>query len=96
MSCFFVVLVMLMAIVPAGYADPPDWDLDPAAFQYTCNITGILYVNNEPAFDPFNELAAFVDGEIRGVASPVQVGNMWLFFLTVYSNEVVGEMIHFQ
>ncbi|RMH69447.1 MAG: hypothetical protein D6675_12600, partial [Gemmatimonadetes bacterium] len=33
---------------------------------------------------------------IRGVASPVQVGNMWLFFLTVYSNEVVGEMIHFQ
>jgi hypothetical protein len=40
-------------------------------------------------------LAAFVDGELRGVATPIQVLDTWMYFLTVYAN-TTGEVVSFQ
>ena len=51
--------------------DVPDWSVDAGKYSSTMNLVGTLSINGVASNDPDDILAAFVDGECRGVAKPV-------------------------
>ncbi|MCP4708378.1 MAG: hypothetical protein GY869_07125 [Planctomycetes bacterium] len=91
--CLFTLRLILTSTL--ALADPPDWEVNPADYQFTANVTAVLYANDELAAGSDNLVAAFAGSEVRGIASPTQVGETWMFFLTVYANNN-GETITFQ
>ncbi|MFQ6611281.1 MAG: hypothetical protein ACE5D7_10870, partial [Fidelibacterota bacterium] len=67
--------------------DPaPSWTINPNAFQFSMTVTAAVTVRNRITDNGDYILAAFSGGELRGVTSPVNVGNGWVYFLTLYSN----------
>lgn len=77
---------------------PPSWEFDPAAFSYSMNFTVQLDVEGEISEDELDIIAAFVDGEIRGMAYLEYDFELEkaLAYLTVYSDVTAGETIEFQ
>ncbi|MBI2416483.1 MAG: T9SS type A sorting domain-containing protein [Ignavibacteriales bacterium] len=76
---------------------PPNWQVIPAAYQYSMNIIGQLYIDSTVSVDINDKVAAFVGNDIRGFAH-VQRQNSGLYrlFLTVYSNQESGEQLQFR
>ncbi|MDX2133750.1 MAG: LamG-like jellyroll fold domain-containing protein [Saprospiraceae bacterium] len=66
---------------------PPDWlDFDPAAFSASMNFTALLNIEGDLSTDEADLVAAFIDGELRGVAPVRYLPSLDTFmaFLTVY------------
>ena len=81
----------------------PPWSFDPARYTFSMNLTVELDVEGELSSDRVDQIGAFVNGELRGLANVEYVEtldqngrNAYLAFLTVYSNEVSGETVEFQ
>lgn len=77
--------------VAIGEADLPrveNWTVTPANYEQTMTLTTTVFVKpyNEEADGPGDQLAAFVDGTVRGVARSEAVAGGRMFFLTVYGN----------
>jgi hypothetical protein len=51
--------------------DEPSWTVDKSAFEANMNIIGQIKVMDVPSEDTSDKVAAFIDGQCRGVASPV-------------------------
>ena len=49
----------------------PEWEVNPADFENTMNLVGTLSIMGQPSDDAEDLVAAFIDGECRGVAHPV-------------------------
>ena len=74
-------LAVLLLGPPMG---PPDWQAPaPGTFPETMSVTGVVQVSGVELRSSGDRVAAFVDGEIRGVASPTIVGSRRMFFLSV-------------
>ncbi len=78
-------------------AEEPAWEVDPNDFDFSMNIVGRIKINGVFSDDEFDRIAAFVNGETRGVANIVynESYQEYFVFLTVYSNTVSGETIAF-
>jgi hypothetical protein len=79
----------------------PDWTVNPADFQYSLSMTGQFSISDLDAplsTDTRDIIAAFVDGECRGVANIAYVPNLNVYsaFMTVYSNMPFGEDLGFR
>ncbi|MFT5053475.1 MAG: hypothetical protein ACI97X_000488, partial [Oceanospirillaceae bacterium] len=79
----------------------PDWTVNPADFQYSLSMTGQFSISDLDAplsTDTRDMIAAFVDGECRGVANIVYVPNLNVYsaFMTAYSNIPFGEELSFR
>ncbi len=70
------------------FAEAPNWDFDAAAFEQHMSVIGYVEVEDVISVDANDMVAAFVDGELRGVANLqyVQEYDRYLVFLDVYSN----------
>ena len=79
-------------------APPPDWSVNPAAYQYSMNLIGVILFDDDESTDTNDKIGAFVDGECRGVASPslFPVTGRYTFGMTIYSNATSGETISFK
>ncbi|TAK61669.1 MAG: T9SS type A sorting domain-containing protein [Bacteroidetes bacterium] len=88
-----IALVFVTTI--ALFAAPPDWNVNPSEYLFNSTITAVLEVNDTLAREG-NIVGAFVGNEVRGVASPIQVGDTWMYFMTVYSNATDGETVTFK
>lgn len=88
-------LGMLLSVVLT--AQSPDWE-QPTGYQYSKNFTGVLVMSGEESRDENDKVAAFVDGEVRGVAQPVYESNndRYYVFLTVFSQQASGEEMTFR
>jgi len=78
--------------------EPPDWNINPANFSFSMNLTLELNIEGELSTDQLDHVGAFVDGELKGVGY-VQYNaeiDKHLVFLTVYSNNTSGETITFR
>ncbi len=86
---------------------PPNWNiptnLNPADYQY--DMTMFLQLDFDvlgynplnPSDDPFDMVAAYVDGELRGLANVELVNGEYIAILTVYSNDASNtEEVTFQ
>lgn len=81
------------------YAEPPSsWSVNPAAFQNTMSIVGQIRVNSIISTNPDDKLAAFVNGQCRGIANLQYFSQVdrYYAFLNVYSNVTSGETIEFR
>jgi hypothetical protein len=76
----------------------PGWQINPADFAYSMNVTAELDIEGTVSTDRLDMIAAFVGSEVRGVANVEWVPEVQkhLAFLTIYSNELVGETVTFQ
>lgn len=81
------------------FAEPPSsWTVNPADFQNTMSIVGQIRVNNVISTNPDDKLAAFVNGQCRGIAGLQYFPQIdrYYAFMNVYSNVASGEQIEFR
>ncbi len=67
----------------------PEWGVNPADFENTMNLVGTLSIMGQPSDDAEDLVAAFIDGECRGVAHPVYNTRYDNYFvqLDIYGND---------
>jgi hypothetical protein len=75
----------------------PEWEIDPSAFDYSLNMIGRIQIDGVIAQNQYDNIAAFVDGELRGVAKLQYDSDYqnYYAYLTVYSNVASGEVVTF-
>ncbi len=71
------------------------WVVNPFDFEMTMNVVGVLNLNGVESVRSTDKVAAFVNGDVRGVSTTSTVGNRQFFFLTVYGNSP-GEDVLFK
>ncbi|MEQ8707191.1 MAG: LamG-like jellyroll fold domain-containing protein [Phaeodactylibacter sp.] len=76
----------------------PGWEVNPAGFAYSMTMTAELDIEGTMSTDNLDLIGAFVGSELRGVAAVEYVPEIqkYLAFLTIYSNNLVGETVTFQ
>ena len=76
----------------------PDWDVDPADYEYSMNIFGKMRFEGIFSADKEDMLAAFQNGECIGVANSSydKAQDMWYTFLTVYNNQPQSKEVEFR
>lgn len=78
------------------FAQDPDWTVNPSDYQFSANLTGVISQNGVFINSTGNKLGAFVNGQLRGVATSTNVLGQQMFFLTIYSNVSSGETVSFK
>ena len=102
-----VIIILTVFCTQFLFADAPAWDTDNDCVLDTYNfyenngsITAKIFPNGEEGGAMGDMIAAFVDGEQRGVGCasevPVFLGNGVAFLTMVYSNATSGETLTFQ
>jgi hypothetical protein len=68
--------------------DEPNWTVDKSAYETNMNVIGQLQVMGIPSEDVSDKVAAFIDGQCRGVASPVyyQRYDSYYTIMDIYGN----------
>ena len=84
----------------ACYAGPPDWNVNPADFEF--NMNGTIRVKTDSSTflnEPNTMIGVFVNGETRGVVESediIFIGDDAYFPVTMYSNEQEGDTMNFK
>lgn len=85
---------------------PPDWDIDPTLYQMSMTLVARFQFDTTPpvgdnyitSIDPEDQVAAFINGELRGTAKLVKyVGSVYLAYVTIYGNvSDIGDSLTFE
>ena len=91
-------LFILFLTVGFLFADPPDWEVNPADYQYNGSATSAVYLNDELVGSENDILAGFVGDEVRGVVNGLYfpVTGNYTFNIMLFSNLASGETITFK
>lgn len=65
---------------------PSTWTVNPSDFEYVMTVTAVLKVNDQIAGENSNVVAAFVESECRGKATPLLTNGQQMYFLMIYGN----------
>ncbi|MCP2029850.1 hypothetical protein L1276_005044 [Flavobacterium sp. HSC-32F16] len=85
----YIHITMLLFIISSTvFGQSPDWSVNENKFQYTMSFEGFINVDGKSLTSSSDKVAAFVNGECRGIASPiyVQTEKKYVVYLTVFSN----------
>ncbi|MEQ8237838.1 MAG: hypothetical protein RIA69_01430 [Cyclobacteriaceae bacterium] len=97
---YFISVIFVVGMLTSQFLKAqPNWQIDPGNFQYSMTVTSLLEINGDTLESNNDRIAAFFNGEVRGVTSPtVYIASLdrHLAFLTVFSNNVSGEVISFK
>jgi hypothetical protein len=79
-------------------AQAPDWTVDPSLYSYSMSIVGKIKIDGKFSEDYYDKIAAFYNGEIRGITNLIynSAYQEYFAFLTVYSNATISENIEFK
>ena len=77
-------------------SNEPTWVVNPSSFEHSMTLVAQVVTDGGISTDPNDKLAAFVGGQLRGVAPIGVSGYNDLAFLTIYSNRTTGETVRFQ
>ena len=80
---------------PAKTDSIPQWTVDPGLYEFSMNVTAEVRSDNVNRTGISQQLAAYVDDQLRGVASPALFNGKWVYFLSIFSNQS-GEQIEFK
>jgi len=88
-------MLFLISINVFGQTDT--WTVNENDFQYTMSFVGFLNIDGNTLVNTNDKVAAFVNGECRGVSNLTYVASedRYYAYLTVFSN-VNGEVINFK
>jgi len=77
---------------------PPAWNFDPNAYPHSMTIVADLEIRGELSEDPLDRVVAYINGEVRGLATPEYLPELdrYLVFMEVYSHAASGEPITFK
>ncbi|MBC8196666.1 MAG: hypothetical protein H8E60_02145 [Candidatus Marinimicrobia bacterium] len=64
----------------------PNWNINASAFELSMTITATVESLGKIKEGYNHSLAAFSNGELRGVTTAIPVLGQWMYFLTIYSN----------
>ena len=89
--------ILLLLLVNTSFAQAPNWEVNQNDFQYTMTFVGFLNIDGITLSSTNDKVAAFVNGECRGVTNLIYVESQknYYAYLTVFSN-VNSETIHFK
>lgn len=81
-----IALPLAMNITVTG--DIPDWTVDTRRYETSMSLVGTASVHGVPSNDPDDIVAAFIDGECRGVAKPTYSKRYDEYYVTldIYGN----------
>ena len=70
------------------FSQSPGWVLqNPGAYSYTASVISVMKLDGINSDNPNDRIAFFVGNELRGVGTPVSIGNgNYVHFVSVYSN----------
>lgn len=90
------ILLLVITLLGTEYltGQEPGWSVNPDDYKYSCYIISEVYLGNE--FVKAGTLGAFVGTECRGVAEATIISERAVFFLTCYSDLVIGETLQFR
>ena len=76
----------------------PTWTVTAGNYEFTSNLIGQLKIGGVFSTDPDDKVAAFINGECRGVANVQYMpgSNNYLVFMSIYDNVESGNEITFK
>ena len=88
---------MFSFVIFKAKAQNPNWTVNASEYQYSMTYTAFLNINGTTLSSKEDKVAAFVDGEIRGVSNVEYVtsANKYVAFISVFAN-TDGETIRFK
>ncbi len=108
-NIFLKILILLIIPINIILCDPPNWDENGDGvldnyndYENNGSLTSKVYVDDVDYSTPGDMVAAFVNGEQRGVgiaSGPIPFGpyaGTYAFQMMIYSNETGGETLTFQ
>ncbi|WDF57984.1 hypothetical protein PQ462_14775 [Flavobacterium sp. KACC 22758] len=97
MRNYIHIAILLFIISNTAFGQSPDWSVNENKFQYTMSFEGFINVDGKTLTSSSDKVAAFVNGECRGIASPiyVQTEKKYVVYLTVFSN-TDNEIVNFK
>ncbi len=78
-----------------AFTQAPNWSIEAGAYQYNMSVVAQVVLDGVSVNSGNNLVGAFVNNELRGVASPMNIGGEDFYFLTIFSNVTSGEAIDF-
>ncbi|MFD1606056.1 hypothetical protein ACFSJW_19145 [Flavobacterium artemisiae] len=99
MRNYIHITLLLLIISNTVFGQSPDWSVNENKFQYTMSFEAFLNVDGKNLTSSNDKVAAFVNGECRGIASPIYVQSekKYVVYLTVFANtdnEIVSFKIY--
>jgi hypothetical protein len=93
----YIFSVCLVFLTQNTRAQNPNWSVNTANYQYSMTFTTFLSVDGNILTSSNDKVAAFVNGELRGVANVVYAtnANKYVAYLSVYAN-TNNESINFK
>ena len=81
--------LVLFLITINAFSQSPTWSVDENNFQYTMSFVAFVNVNGNTLTSTNDKVAAFVNGECRGVTNLIYVASedSYYAYLTVFSNQ---------
>jgi hypothetical protein len=81
--------IALVLISSSIFGQAPNWTVDENKYQYTMTFVGFLNSDGNGLVNTDDKVAAFVNGECRGVTSVIYVESekRYCTYLTVFANE---------
>lgn len=75
----------------------PNWEVIPTNYQYTMTLVGVAIIDCEESIDENDLVAAFVNGEVRGVQYlDTDFMGRKFAYMVIYDNEFSGSEITFK
>ncbi|WP_163411212.1 hypothetical protein [Flavobacterium ajazii] len=97
MRNYIHIILLLFVLSSTVFGQSPDWSVNENKFQYTMSFEGFVNVDGKNLTSANDKVAAFVNGECRGIASPIYVASekKYVVYLTVFSN-TDSEVVNFK
>lgn len=75
-------------------AGAPSWSVNAQDYQYQMALVGVINLDGVESTDTNDMLAAFIDGELRGVGNPVYLSNAnrYVVYMNIYHHDGSGNI----
>ena len=93
----YILILVLLSLITVTKAQVPDWSPNPQAFSNSMVVVGVVNVGGLESVDQTDIIGAFVNGEVRGVASPVYDADAdrYIAYMIIYG-DVENESVTYQ
>ena len=83
---------------PIVNREAPSWNVNASQYSGSMSLVSNIIIFDSTSADTGDMIAAFIDGECRGVAFPQYIPplNEYIFFLTIYGNESESQNVTFE
>ncbi|MFY0652811.1 MAG: cadherin domain-containing protein [Cyclobacteriaceae bacterium] len=94
MKRYIIISLIALVCMQGLMASIPNWTVNSADYSNSMSMVGAIKINGQESLDENDMIAAFIDGELRGVAQVQleQAVNRYIAFLIIYSNQSGGEI----